>query len=90
MLTFNMRAPWEQYRVYLTTLGGSAYMANSFFRAYNLAKYVKYKDVPGYQEEAQFAADLAHVASHELERAGHTIARLKARGVAAAVAAPVL
>ena len=65
-------------------------MANSFFRAYNLAKYVKYKDLPGHQGEAQFAADLAHVAPHELERAGRTIARFKVRGVAAAIAAPVL
>ena len=88
--TFNMRAPYEQYGVYLTALGGSAYMAKSFFRAHNLAKYVKVKDIPGQQIEAQLAADMAHVAPHELERAGHTIARLKLRGVAVAIASPVL
>ena len=88
--TLNMRTPWEQYGVYLTTLGGSAYMAKSFFRAYNLAKYVKLKDIPGQHTEAQYAADMAHVAPHELERAGRTIARLKVRGTAAAIASPVL
>ena len=86
----NMRAPYEQYGVYLTTLGGSAYMANSFYRAYNLAKYVKFKDIPAQHTEAQLAADMARVAPHELERAGRTIARLKVRGAAAAIASPVL
>ena len=65
-------------------------MANSFFRAYNLAKYVKLKDIPGQQTEAQLAADMASVAPHELDRAGWTIARLKVRGAAAAIASPVL
>ena len=88
--TLNMRTPYEQYGVYLTALGGSAYMANSFFRAYHLAKYVKFKDIPGQQSEAQFAADMARVAPHELDRAGRTIARLKVRGAAAAIASPVL
>lgn len=88
--TLNMRTPYEQYGLYLTTLGGSAYMANSFYRAYNLAKYVKFKDIPGQHTEAQFAADMARVAPHELERAGRTIARLKVRGAAAAIASPVL
>ena len=88
--TFSMRAPYEQYGLYLTALGGSAYMVNSFFRAHNLAKYVKFKDIPGHQEEAQFAADMARVAPHELERAGRTVARLKVRGAAAAIAFPTM
>ena len=63
-------------------------MANSFYRAYKLAKYVKFQDT-GQHTEAQFAADMARVAPHELERAGRTIARLRVRGAAAAVALPV-
>ena len=85
-----MRAPFEQYGVYLTALAGSMYMANSFYRAYNLAKFVKYKDIPGQHEKALFAADMANVAPHQLERAGRMVARLSARGVSVAIAAPAL
>ena len=85
-----MRAPFEQYGVYLVALGGSAYMAKSFFRAHHLTQYAKIRDFPGRGEEAQFAADMAHVAPHQLERPGLTVARLRTRGLAVAIAAPVL
>ncbi len=65
-------------------------MANSFYRAYNLAKLVKYKDIPCQHEEALFAADKADVAPHQLERAGRMVARLTARGVSVAIAVPTL
>ena len=65
-------------------------MANSFYRAYNLAKFVKYKVTPGKHEEALYAADKANVAPHQLERAGLMVARLTARGASVAVAAPAL
>lgn len=86
-----MRAPFEQYGLYLTALGGSAYMANSFFRAHNIAKYVKYKDLPGHQEEAMWAAAMSKAAPHELEdRALFTIARLRTKGLGVAVALPTV
>ncbi len=84
----SMRAPYEQYILYLSALAGSAYMANNFFRAYNLAKYVKYKDLPGHHEEAKWAAAVANAAPHELERAALMAARLKSRGITAAIAFP--
>ena len=87
--TFSMRAPYEQYGLYLASLTGGAVMANSFFKAFNLAKYVKYSQ-QGYEKEAQYAADMAQVHPHELERAGRTVARLRARGVATALAFPAL
>ncbi|DBA77962.1 TPA: hypothetical protein ACH3X1_009122 [Trebouxia sp. C0004] len=87
---FNMRAPYEQYGLYLASLTGGAFMANSFFKAFNLAKYVKYSQQQGCEKEAQYAADMAQVHPHELERAGRTVARLRARGVAIALAFPAL
>ena len=87
---FGMQAPYEQYGLYSAAVAGGAVMANSFFRAYHLAKYVDYKARPGCQEQAQFAADLAQVAPHELDRAGRTIVRLRARGITAALAFPAL
>lgn len=88
--TFSMRAPYEQYGLYLASLTGGAFMANSFFKAFNLAKYVKYSQQQGYEKEAQYAADMAQVHPHELERAGRTVARLRARGVVTALAFPAL
>lgn len=87
---FSMRAPYEQYGLYLASLTGGAFMANSFFRAFNLAKYVKYSQQQGYEKEAQYAADMAQVHPHELERAGRIVARLRARGVVTALALPAL
>lgn len=88
--TLSMRAPYEQYVLYLASLTGSAFMANSLFKAFNLAKYVKYSQQQGYEKEAQYAADMAQVHPHELERAGRTVARLRARGVVTALAFPAL
>ncbi|DBA90926.1 TPA: hypothetical protein ACH3X1_016136 [Trebouxia sp. C0004] len=87
---FSMRAPYEQYGLYLALLTGGGFMANSFFKAFNLAKYVKYSQQQGYKKEAQYAADMAQVHPHELERAGRTVAKLRARGVATALAFPAL
>ncbi|DBB00786.1 TPA: hypothetical protein ACH3X1_000718 [Trebouxia sp. C0004] len=96
---FSMRAPYEQYGLYLASLTGGAFMANSFFKAFNLAKYVKYSQQQGFEKEAQYAADMAQVHPHELsptcplqelERAGRTVAKLRARGVATALAFPAL
>ena len=87
---FSMHAPYEQYGLYLASLTGGAFMANSFFKAFNLAKYVKYSQQQGYEKEAQYAADMAQVHPHALERAGCTVARLGARGVATALAFPAL
>ena len=87
---FNMRAPYEQYGLYLASLTGGTIMANNFFKASNLAKYVKYSQQQGYEKEAQYAADMAQVHPHELERAGCTVARLRARGAATALAFPAL
>ncbi|KAL0039699.1 hypothetical protein WJX77_005575 [Trebouxia sp. C0004] len=87
---FSMHAPYEQYGLYLASLTGGASMANSFFKAFNLAKYVKYSQQQGYEKEAQYAADMAQVHPHALERAGRTVAKLRARGVATALAFPAL
>ena len=87
---FSMHAPYERYGSYLVSLTGGAFMANSFFKASNLAKYVKHSQQQGYEKEAQDAADMAHVHPHELERAGRTVARLRARGVATSLAFPAL
>ncbi len=87
---FGVKKPWEQYGLYAAAGAGGCILASSFFRAYNLAKYVELKGRPGFQEEAQWAADLAKVAPHELERPGLTSARLRARGVRAAIAFPAL
>lgn len=57
------------------------YMVKSFFRACNLPKCVKYKDLPGHHEEAKWAAAMAKTALHELEMAMlMAISRLKSRG----------
>ena len=70
-----MWAPYEQYGgVCLTALAVNTCMANSFYRAYNLAQLVEYKDVPGQHDEALFAADRADVAPHQLESTGRTVA----------------
>ena len=62
-----MCAPYEQYGSLLT---GRAFMANSFFKAFDLAEYEKYSEQQGYEKEAQYAADMAQVHPHELKRAG--------------------
>ena len=83
---FSMCAPCEQYGSYLASLNGGAFVANSFFKAFNLAKNVKYSQQQGYEKEAQYAADMAQVHPHELERGGCEVARLRVRGVATALA----
>lgn len=86
--TLNMRELWKQYALYLAALAGSAYMANNFFRAYNLAKYVKYKNSPTHHEEARRAAEMANAAPYKLERAARVAARMNSRHVSAAIAFP--
>ena len=43
-------------------------MANSFFEAFNLAKYVRYSQQQGCEKEAQYAAVMAQVHPHKLGR----------------------
>ena len=88
--TLGMHKVYQQYMLYLAAFRGSTYIAGSMFKAYNLAKYVKYKDQPGRHESAQYAADLARAAPRELEHAGVIFARFRARGVATAAVAPML
>lgn len=85
-----MPALYEQYGLYLTGLGGSAYMARCFTRSYYLAQYVTYKGQPALHEEAKWAAAMAWAAPHELEHAGLMAARLRFRGVGVALGAPML
>lgn len=88
--TFRMRAPFEQYGVYVASLTGCAFMGDSFYKAFSLAKYVKYSQQQGFEKEAQYAANMARVHPRELERAARTVTRLRVRGVATALAFPAV
>ena len=76
-----MNKAYENYGMCAAALIGGSFMAKNFWRAYNLGKYVEYKAMPGCQEQAQLAADLAEVPPSQLKRARTTILALRLRGI---------
>ena len=65
-------------------------MTKRFLKAYHLARYVRFTQQPGYQEEAQSAAFSANVAPFELERASQMVQANKENRLSAAIAYPNL
>ena len=87
--TVGMETPYEQYGLYLTTLGtlgGVGYCANMLYRARLLAQAVAEQD-PNLKEELRM---FARVTPDEFKKAHMHIASFRTRGLLAAVSWPLL
>jgi hypothetical protein len=80
-----MRSVYEQYGLYLTTLGGFGFAVNKFFKANQLMK-AAHADDP---KEAAVYRAYANVSKSQVENASILAQRFRTRGVAAMVGAPV-
>jgi hypothetical protein len=79
--------PGEHLAFIASILGGSGYMANSFFRAYHTNKSLQFKIG---SDDRKWHKGLARVTEEQLDSAGEIVRRFRIRGVVAGVGMPLL